>query len=64
MNGRARGGPIIACEPSCILTIRDDYPALLKGELRSQAEIVANACLTFEEFLRLRSDDGRCRRTL
>ncbi len=45
-----RGGPIIACEPSCILTIRDDYPALLKGELRSRAETVAKACLTFEEF--------------
>jgi len=45
------GGRIIACEPSCILTIRDDYPALLKGELRSQAEEVAQACLTFEEFL-------------
>ena len=29
------GGPIIACEPSCLLTIRDDYPALLKGSLRS-----------------------------
>ena len=26
-----RGGPIIACEPSCILTIKDDYPALLQG---------------------------------
>ena len=46
-----RGGPIIACEPSCILTIRDDYPALLKGNLRSQAEAVAKACLTVEEFL-------------
>jgi Fe-S oxidoreductase len=45
-----QGGPIIACEPSCILTIRDDYPALLKGELRSRAESVARACLTIEEF--------------
>lgn len=45
-----QGGPIIACEPSCILTIRDDYPALLRGELRSQAETVARACLTFEEY--------------
>jgi len=45
------GGSIIACEPSCILTIKDDYPALLKGGLRSQAEIVARACMTFEEFL-------------
>jgi FAD/FMN-containing dehydrogenase/Fe-S oxidoreductase len=45
-----RGGPIVACEPSCILTIRDDYPALLKGALRSRAEAVARASLTFEEF--------------
>jgi Fe-S oxidoreductase len=43
--------PIIACEPSCILTLRDDYPALLRGESRRQAEVVAAACLTFEEFL-------------
>jgi Fe-S oxidoreductase len=46
-----RGGSIIACEPSCLLTIGDDYPALLKGDLRSQAETVARACLTIEEFL-------------
>ncbi len=45
------GRPIIACEPSCILTIRDDYPALLKGDLRARAETVARACQTFEEFL-------------
>jgi len=46
-----RGRQIIACEPSCILTMRDDYPALLKGELRSRAETVAESCWTFEEFL-------------
>lgn len=45
------GGPIVACEPSCVLTIRDDYPALLRGTLRAQAEIVARASVTFEEFL-------------
>jgi FAD/FMN-containing dehydrogenase/Fe-S oxidoreductase len=44
------GGTIIACEPSCILTIKDDYPALLKGQFRVQAETVAQACLTFEEY--------------
>jgi Fe-S oxidoreductase len=43
--------PIIACEPSCILTIKDDYPALLRGEERRKAEIVAAACQTFEDFL-------------
>jgi FAD/FMN-containing dehydrogenase/Fe-S oxidoreductase len=47
----SQGGRIIACEPSCILTMRDDYPALFKGELRSKAETVAGACWTFEEFL-------------
>jgi FAD/FMN-containing dehydrogenase/Fe-S oxidoreductase len=47
----SEGTPIIACEPSCILTIRDDYPALLRGAERSRAETVAAACQTFEEFL-------------
>jgi FAD/FMN-containing dehydrogenase/Fe-S oxidoreductase len=45
------GTPIIACEPSCILTIKDDYPALLRGAERSRAQTVAGACQTFEEFL-------------
>ncbi len=46
--------PIIACEPSCILTIKDDYPALLKGELRDKAMAVAKRCFTLEEFMEKR----------
>jgi Fe-S oxidoreductase len=46
----AAGNPIIACEPSCVLTIKDDYPALLRGEQRARAEAVARVCRTFEEF--------------
>ena len=46
-----QGGRIIACEPSCILTIKDDYPALLKGELRSKAQEVAEICGTLEELI-------------
>jgi FAD/FMN-containing dehydrogenase/Fe-S oxidoreductase len=46
-----RGFRIIGCEPSCILTFRGDYLDLLRGDLRRKAEVVANACLTFEEFL-------------
>jgi FAD/FMN-containing dehydrogenase/Fe-S oxidoreductase len=42
---------IVGCEPSCILTMKDDYPALLRGEEREEAEVVAAACLTFEEFV-------------
>ncbi len=47
----AEGKPIITCEPSCILTIKDDYPALLRGEQRKEAETVAAMCMTFEEFV-------------
>ena len=47
----ASGKPIIACEPSCILTIKDDYPALLRGELKRKARVVAAQCFTFEEFV-------------
>ena len=55
LSRSARGAnPIIACEPSCILTIKDDYPALLKGELREKAKAVAERCFTFEEFLEKR----------
>jgi FAD/FMN-containing dehydrogenase/Fe-S oxidoreductase len=43
--------PIVACEPSCLLTIKDDYPALLKGEMREKAKAVAARCFTFEEFV-------------
>ncbi len=50
----ADGKPIVACEPSCILTLQDDYPALLRGRLRDQAETVAAACRTFEAFLQQR----------
>jgi FAD/FMN-containing dehydrogenase/Fe-S oxidoreductase len=45
----AEGKHIMACEPSCILTIQDDYPALLHGEDRRKAEVVARACKTLEE---------------
>jgi Fe-S oxidoreductase len=47
----AAGGLVTACEPSCLLTIKDDYPALLQGEERRRAEAVAAACRTFEEAL-------------
>jgi FAD/FMN-containing dehydrogenase/Fe-S oxidoreductase len=44
-----QGGRITACEPSCILTIKDDYPALLRRDLRGRAEAVAEICGTFDE---------------
>lgn len=49
-----QGLPIIGLEPSCILTIIDDYLALVgkeDSELRTKAQKVIGACVTFDEFL-------------
>jgi len=42
--------PIIGLEPSCLLTIKDDYSGLL-GKDDPKQKKVANACITFDEFL-------------
>ncbi len=45
----ARAGiPIIGIEPSCLLTIRADYPKLVPGK---DSALVAQQCMTIEEFL-------------
>ncbi|MDR7518404.1 MAG: FAD-linked oxidase C-terminal domain-containing protein [Armatimonadota bacterium] len=45
----ARAGlPIVGCEPSCILTFRDEVPDLLPGP---QARLVADHTLLIDEFL-------------
>jgi len=44
-----RGIPIVGLEPSCLLTMRDEYLYLLPGDGRAQQ--VANHAFTFEEFL-------------
>src|SRR5262249_32963150 len=54
MAGR---GPIVGVEPSCLLTLRDDYPALLPGD--PQAQAVAAASTLPEELLLQAIADGR-----
>ena len=50
LTGRLAGrGPIVGVEPSCLLTLRDDYPALLPGDPRAKA--VAAASTLPEELL-------------
>jgi FAD/FMN-containing dehydrogenase/Fe-S oxidoreductase len=44
----ARGVPIVGLEPSCLLTLRDEYVDLLKSD---DARQVARASLLLEEFL-------------
>ena len=51
-----RGVPIIGLEPSCILTFRDEIPALLKSDL---ARRVADSTMLFEEFLAAEAKAGR-----
>jgi len=43
-----RGETIIGLEPSCILTIADDYPDLIPGE---DAKKLAACCITIDDFI-------------
>jgi FAD/FMN-containing dehydrogenase/Fe-S oxidoreductase len=57
LAGPARlGMPILGLEPSCILTFRDEIPALLKSD---EAKRVAGQALLFEEYLERESRAGR-----
>lgn len=49
------GAWIVGCEPSCILTLRDEYPDLVPTP---DARRVAARALSLEEFLCLRLDAG------
>ena len=51
-----QGIPIVGLEPSCILSIRDEYFALLPGDWR--VKLVAEHCYTFEEFIAGLADAG------
>ncbi len=50
------GVPIIGCEPSCLLTLRDEYPQLAPGE---QAQTVARQAFLIDEFLAKLKAEGR-----
>jgi Fe-S oxidoreductase len=53
-----RGVPIIGLEPSCLLTFRDEVPALLKTDA---AKMLAQHALLFEEFVAREAKAGRLR---
>jgi FAD/FMN-containing dehydrogenase/Fe-S oxidoreductase len=46
-----RGERIVFFEPSCLSAVREDGPALLRGEDQRRAQRVATACVLFEEFV-------------
>jgi len=45
-----RGGKILFLEPSCLSSVKEDVPSLLRDEQQIRARTVAAACLLFEEF--------------
>ncbi|MDM8531456.1 FAD-linked oxidase C-terminal domain-containing protein [Anaerolineales bacterium HSG25] len=49
--------PIIGLEPSCLLSIRDEYLALLPDQ-KEEVEWVGRWCYTFEEYIAKLADEG------
>lgn len=43
--------PLVGIEPSAILCFRDEYPDLLRGELKERSKELAKSVFTIEEFL-------------
>jgi len=52
----SRGVPVIGLEPSCLLTLRDEFAALLPG---AETEALAARAVLFEEFLAAEQAAGR-----
>jgi FAD/FMN-containing dehydrogenase/Fe-S oxidoreductase len=53
------GTPLIGVEPSAILTFRDEYPDLVRGEEKEHAKRIAASTFMIEEFLANELDAGR-----
>jgi len=56
-----QGVPILGLEPSCLLTLRDEYPDLIPGE---EATVVARQSLLLEEYLMRQREAGKLKLTL
>jgi FAD/FMN-containing dehydrogenase/Fe-S oxidoreductase len=54
----ARAIPVVGLEPSCLLSLRDEFPSMLPGEA---TQALARGSLLFEEFLAGEADAGRLR---
>ena len=52
----AAGTPIVGLEPSCLLTLRDEFEAILPGE---ETAALAKQAKLFEEFIAEETDAGR-----
>ncbi|MGE3782760.1 MAG: FAD-binding and (Fe-S)-binding domain-containing protein [Alphaproteobacteria bacterium] len=52
----AAGTPIVGLEPACLLTLRDEFPAILPGP---ETQALAARALLFEEFVAAERNEGR-----
>jgi FAD/FMN-containing dehydrogenase/Fe-S oxidoreductase len=60
-DAASRGERIVFLEPSCLSAVREDAPALLRGEAQRKAQVVGDACLLFEDYLEQEWTAGRVR---
>ena len=58
-DAAVRGEPIVFLEPSCLSAVKEDAPALLRGDAQQKARTVAGACVLFEEYLEQEWTAGR-----
>jgi FAD/FMN-containing dehydrogenase/Fe-S oxidoreductase len=58
----AKGIPVVGVEPSAILGFRDEYPDLVRGELRETALKLSTMAMTVDEFIASEFKAGRISR--
>lgn len=51
--------PLVGIEPSAILSFRDEYPDLLRGEMKEKSKSLAQHVFTIEEFLHREFAEGK-----
>jgi Fe-S oxidoreductase len=63
-DAAASGERILFLEPSCLSAVREDAPALLRGEAQRRAQVVGEACILFEDYVEREWAAGRLSLTL
>ncbi len=56
-----KGVPVVGLEPSCLLTLRDEYPVLIPGE---KTDLLAANALLLEELIMQQHENGQLNWTL
>jgi Fe-S oxidoreductase len=51
-----QGTYVVGCEPSCLLTLREEYLDLVPNDLKDKARVVAEHALLIDEFLGMLDD--------